>query len=227
MKERGPALLALSAAPLLAVLSPTAAGPLAPLLRAVCVAAWVCTGWLCLIAVLEHGAQLPGRLGRLADGLVRRVAPASVRGLVRMAVGTSLAASVLTGPAALAEDRTPMVAGSVSDSLEWPGLAPVTAAPAVTGAPPVAAAPHVTVAPPTSSPTPTADPRPSAVPLAHLHEVVVQEGDSLWAIAQRALGPSASDQQVAKAWPQWWAANRAVVGDHPDLIHPGDRLSAP
>ena len=56
---------------------------------------------------------------------------------------------------------------------------------------------------------------------------VVQPGDSLWRIAARALGPGATPQQVAQAWPQWWSANRDVIGDHPDLIHPGESLAAP
>jgi nucleoid-associated protein YgaU len=55
----------------------------------------------------------------------------------------------------------------------------------------------------------------------------VQPGDSLWAIAGRQLGPEASDAQIARAWPQWWSANRAVVGDDPNLIHPGTHLVPP
>jgi nucleoid-associated protein YgaU len=56
---------------------------------------------------------------------------------------------------------------------------------------------------------------------------VVHTGDSLWAIAHRELGTDATQRQVARAWPRWWAANRAVIGNDPDLIHPGDRLTAP
>ncbi|MCU1601276.1 MAG: Peptidoglycan-binding lysin domain protein, partial [Frankiales bacterium] len=57
--------------------------------------------------------------------------------------------------------------------------------------------------------------------------VVVRAGDSLWSLAAEDLGPHASSSRVAQEWPRWWAANRSVVGDRPDLIHPGDRLSAP
>jgi nucleoid-associated protein YgaU len=57
--------------------------------------------------------------------------------------------------------------------------------------------------------------------------VVVQPGDSLWVIAARALGPQASDRRVAQAWPRWWAANRAVLGATPELIHPGTHLVPP
>ncbi|MFN2538936.1 MAG: LysM peptidoglycan-binding domain-containing protein [Mycobacteriales bacterium] len=226
MKQRGQAILALASAPALALLTPDGAGVTAPLVTSVAVAAWVCTGWLLLVALLEHGARLPGTAGRLAASLVRRIAPSSVRALVRMAAGASLAASVLAGPAALADDRTPTVAGSSADSLDWPGLAPV-AAPPVPAAPVAPAGPLVPV-----TTTATSAPRPSDVPppprdAAPGGQVVVQRGDSLWAIARHSLGPSATARQVAEAWPQWWAANRSVVGDHPDLIHPGDRLSAP
>jgi resuscitation-promoting factor RpfA len=57
--------------------------------------------------------------------------------------------------------------------------------------------------------------------------VTVHRGDSLWAIAARELGRDATDAVVAAAWPRWWAANRDVIGDDPDLLYPGQRLAAP
>ena len=58
-------------------------------------------------------------------------------------------------------------------------------------------------------------------------EVVVHRGDTLWDIAARHLGDQATDQDVAEAWPRWYAANRDVIGDDPDLLHPGQRLVVP
>jgi hypothetical protein len=58
-------------------------------------------------------------------------------------------------------------------------------------------------------------------------EVVVHRGDSLWSIVRRALGPEASDVEVARAWPRWYAANRATIGDDPGLLLPGQRLHRP
>ena len=58
-------------------------------------------------------------------------------------------------------------------------------------------------------------------------EVVVHRGDSLWTIAARHLGPNATDADIAAEWPRWHAANRAVVGDDPDLILPGMVLRPP
>ena len=57
--------------------------------------------------------------------------------------------------------------------------------------------------------------------------VVVRPGDSLWRIAARSLGRAPSAPAVATAWPEWWTANRTVVGPDPDLIVPGQRLRPP
>ncbi len=57
--------------------------------------------------------------------------------------------------------------------------------------------------------------------------VTVRQGDSLWAIAAAHLPEGASDSAVADAWPQWYAANRDVIGADPDLIHPGQVLVVP
>ncbi|HET6908656.1 MAG TPA: LysM domain-containing protein [Mycobacteriales bacterium] len=54
--------------------------------------------------------------------------------------------------------------------------------------------------------------------------IVVHDGDSLWAISARLLRPDATTRQVAALWPRLYAANRAVIGPDPDLIHPGQRL---
>jgi nucleoid-associated protein YgaU len=59
------------------------------------------------------------------------------------------------------------------------------------------------------------------------HEVVVRTGDTLWGLAARRLGPGAGNAAIAAAWPEWYAANRAVIGADPDLIRPGQRLRPP
>lgn len=68
--------------------------------------------------------------------------------------------------------------------------------------------------------------RPAAV-AGDRHTVTVVRGDSLWHIAQRHLGPGATARQIAREWPRWYAANRAVIGPDPDLIHAGQVLVAP
>lgn len=57
--------------------------------------------------------------------------------------------------------------------------------------------------------------------------VTVRRGDSLWSIAARHLGPVASDAEVARAWPQWYTANRDVLGPDPDALFPGQQLRPP
>ncbi|NNG40239.1 LysM peptidoglycan-binding domain-containing protein [Flexivirga sp. ID2601S] len=58
-------------------------------------------------------------------------------------------------------------------------------------------------------------------------EVVVRRGDSLWSIVAARLGPQADATAVAGEWPRWYAANRAQIGDDPDLLRVGTRLHAP
>ncbi|WP_435743017.1 LysM peptidoglycan-binding domain-containing protein [Nocardioides sp. SYSU DS0663] len=64
-------------------------------------------------------------------------------------------------------------------------------------------------------PTPTAD------------AVVVRPGDSLWGLASAALPSTADTAQVTRHWHRIHDLNRAVIGDDPDLIHPGQRLRLP
>jgi hypothetical protein len=56
---------------------------------------------------------------------------------------------------------------------------------------------------------------------------VVRRGDALWDIAARHLGPSATAVDIAREWPRWYQANRAVIGDDPSLIRPGELLVPP
>lgn len=59
------------------------------------------------------------------------------------------------------------------------------------------------------------------------NEVVVKKGDSLWSIVATALGPYASDVDVAATWPDWYRANRETIGANPHVIFPGQILHAP
>src|SRR5699024_11584841 len=59
------------------------------------------------------------------------------------------------------------------------------------------------------------------------HVYLVQPGDTLWHVAAGALGESATDAEIAAAWPQWYQANIDIIGPDPDLIHPGQELAAP
>lgn len=92
-------------------------------------------------------------------------------------------------------------------------------------------APHVgwphTPAPSNPTPSTSAPVRHAPVPEPTGSSVTVAPGDSLWLIAAHRLGSHATQTQIAHAWPEWYAANRAVVGANPDHIEPGEHLSAP
>ena len=57
--------------------------------------------------------------------------------------------------------------------------------------------------------------------------VTVVGGDSLWSIAARRLPDGAPARDVTAAWRALWRANAEVIGDDPDLIHPGTILRLP
>lgn len=58
-------------------------------------------------------------------------------------------------------------------------------------------------------------------------DVVVRSGDTLWTLAAEQLGPLATDLEIAEQWPRWFQLNRAVIGDDPSLLLPGQILRAP
>jgi len=62
-------------------------------------------------------------------------------------------------------------------------------------------------------------------------EYVVEPGDSLWRIAAFVLGSDGdgdpSNADIARFWPAIYAANRALIGDNPNQIFPGQRLLIP
>lgn len=66
-----------------------------------------------------------------------------------------------------------------------------------------------------------------AAPAAAPRVVVVRPGDTLWSIAARHLPADAGAADVTRAWQRLHRHNRAVIGDDPDLIRPGQRLVLP
>jgi hypothetical protein len=203
----GVALLAAAptpAAALATLATPTAGDPLGPLLALIALVAWALLAWLVAVAAAVSATRLPGAAGLIGDALARRVAPAAVRRLVEVALGVSVAAGVLGASPAFAGTHVPPAPPAVAASLDWPTPPSPITAPALDWNPRSAPAPAPAVAP-----------------------VVVQPGDSLWAVAADHLPAGATNAQIAQAWPAWWSANRAAVGPDPDLIHPGLSLTPP
>lgn len=155
--------------------------------------------WLMVATVATVVAQTaPGSVARRCPNL----APVVWRRLVIGLLGTGVLAMpvFLTGTAtATGGDRGPTPGSASLHELD--GL-PYPDRPTAAPAEPTAPAPGA--------------PRP----------VVVRQGDSLWSIAA-ASDPAATDAQVAGRWPQWYAANRRLIGPDPDLLIPGTVLDPP
>jgi len=160
---------------------------------------------------------------------------------------------VPSGPAhdetsARSDERTPAATATADAAVVAPSSAPSpTASPAVT----VTAASSddgrtatTDVAPDPAAPRTTPARRTSAQPAAEAPSrtpttsraagaasddvvVVVRAGDTLWSIAAEHLGSDASTRDVAAAWPAWFHANADEIGDDPDHIVPGQRLTVP
>jgi LysM repeat protein len=187
---------------------------------------WLLASWLTLCVAACAAGQLvghrvprhratvdrcvPRRLGRLVDAVV-------TAGLVGAVLGGSVApATAVAGTPATAA-MSHRVAGS--DPLEWPGLADRHPAPDPPDPVPTALRSHAPkVGLVSAAPSRAAEREPV---------VTVRAGDSLWSIAAAALGPGASAAQIATQWPRWYSRNRAVIGDDPTLIRPGQRLRPP
>ncbi|MCX6397004.1 MAG: LysM peptidoglycan-binding domain-containing protein [Propionibacteriales bacterium] len=57
--------------------------------------------------------------------------------------------------------------------------------------------------------------------------VTVRAGDSLWSISRSRLPPDAGPRRTAGLARSIYRLNRPLIGDDPDLIHPGQPLAVP
>src|SRR5215211_887920 len=62
---------------------------------------------------------------------------------------------------------------------------------------------------------------------ASAERLVVAPGDCLWSISEQQLGPGATPQQIAHEVELIYALNRNTIGDDPNTIFAGQRLSLP
>jgi len=154
------------------------------------------------------GARALGRRWSAGERFVVRHAPTIVRRGLALAVGAGvgLAAAVLPAQAQSADPPA---------DLGWVATQVVDASATQAGAPT-----EVPVATAQGTPAAAAGPTTPA-------EVTVRAGDSLWLIAAEHLPPDASAADIAAAWPQWYQANRTVIGDDPRQIYPGQILTSP
>ena len=162
---------------------------------------------------------------------MRRCAPEALRRLVAVALGVGI---VVGAGGGVASASAPAAKAGPVISLDWPGAGPAAPA-AVPAAAPAAASPtSASAAAPRDAPAPASSGRDLVAPAQPAparsvspDRVRVAPGDTLWDLSRAALPAGATDREVAQAWPDWWSANRAVIGDDPDLLHPGQALRAP
>jgi nucleoid-associated protein YgaU len=182
----------------------------------------VVTWWVLSLAIAVAAAALD-RLGRTgAAAATGRFTPAFMRRLVLAAVGFQLLTAPLATAATAPDDPGPGQAAP-----------PAVSAPATTRAPAVSSA----VDPRWKPISPVVDAGPLAARHARpndspggrrdVREVTVRSGDSLWSIAAAALGPLASDADIAREWPRLYAGNRDVIGANPHFLRPGQVLYLP
>lgn len=191
------------------------------------VLAWTVATALATLAVLAERHRWD-RLGTLC----RRCSPA----VLRRAAATVLGLQLLTAPAASAGDApSPFWGGH--DGATVPGAPTTTSAgeserspsPARAHTPAPAAGasmPGLPQRPPDASARrePT---RPSPAQRTVDGALTVVRGDTLWSLAAAHLGPGATDEQIACAWPVWYELNRHVLPDGPHLLLPGQQLMVP
>ncbi|MCK0111391.1 LysM peptidoglycan-binding domain-containing protein [Ornithinimicrobium sp. F0845] len=191
-------------------------------------------GWLAALLLVGAVASLPGRstapLRSGAAHLAPRLAPRVSAVLIAVAATALPVGSAHAQPSD--SSHGPRVEfGHVQPSDPSHGQTVGSGQPG--GAPAPAPDPAPRAPEPGWRPTtPPASPDPSAITLvsrggAQPDSVVVRAGDTLWDIAARHLGDDADAGAVAAAWPRWYAANRATIGDDPDHILPGTHLVPP
>ncbi len=224
MRRLGPALVVMAVGLVLLLAAPppstawrelratsSALDPTGPLVAAAALLAWALATWLAVTVLVTAAGQLPGVAGRLAGAGARRIAPAAIRRAVEVTLGLTVAVGVLGAAPASAASSS---AAATSPAAATTNVAGASAAGASAAEP--------------SAARPDLDWPRGAAPA---EPVLVRPGDSLWHLAaqqlQAAGTPTPSRAQVAQAWPSWWSANRGLVGDDPDLIQPGMRLSPP
>jgi hypothetical protein len=198
----------------------------------------VVAGWTGLHALIALACVLAGRRGRrwaAGERAVARHAPAVVRRLARAAAGAGIGLA-LTAPTAMA---LPGWGAGAATSSDHPVVAVELGWQPTDGVPDDGKAAGEQAQDRSASPRSSSAPERSSLVNRGLRAgmertplVVVEPGDTLWAIAADRLDPERAaadpaDAEVAAAVSRWHQANRKVLGANPDLIHPGTVLHQP
>ena len=176
-----------------------------------------------LVGAAVGGALAPGT----AVGTGSGAPPASGPGFSQSAPATSGPGFSSTSSTTAAPDGSGPGAPDGSTRAAPGGSGSAGSSPGFTTTLPSPPQPGWTPSRPVQRPQPSADLVTGRSPGGPSADVVVHRGDTLWDIARRQLGPDSTDAEVAQAWPAWYDANRAVIGEDPGLILPGQILRRP
>lgn len=218
-------------------------------------AGWAVLAWLVVGVGAVAATRLPGAAGAMSQAIAERTLPGVLRRATAAALGISVVAGTghglvgsagAIGPPATAQPAAVMAhAGPAEAAATIPGavhraapaaesIAAVGSAPALTGVDwPVGPLERVPVVAPDFRAA-AAGPRgidwPATTPTKSATvdvTVTVRPGDCLWDIAAAHLPATATAEEIAAAWPRWYAANRSVIGSDPSLIYPGQVFVSP
>jgi LysM repeat protein len=216
--------LVTSTDPLLARLGDPTAGPDTAVATAAAAAGWLVLGRLVLGVTLTLIEALTGAATATRHGPVGRLARALTPSVLRQAIHHSIRVGLVAGAVGSAVVTPTVAFGSPAPTTADVRLTDRTAPPEW----PVLDRPAHPVpralAPVPATGTSDESARPPSPQGDHYR---VRPGDSLWSIAAQHLPTSASQADVARAWPRWWRVNRDVVGSDPSIIRPGQVLRVP
>lgn len=165
--------------------------------------------------LLAASARVMPRLGHLLGGLViGAVSVASPAAADQPPADVGLVALDRDGSAPGAQHDTPSM-----KTVEPTALRSSTATPAINLDRGAQARDRATAARHTSRAQHPSTPAPTTTGTLY----VVRTGDTLWDIAAEHLHEP-TDAAITEGWRAIWRANRTVIGEHPELIHPGQLL---
>jgi nucleoid-associated protein YgaU len=205
---------------------------------------WVAYGWVLIAVLATVLEQAPGTVGHSASVVVGWITSQGSRALLRSALGVAAATPLTIGAAHAAPgDGAPQQSVQRTwTAVEKASSIQLANTPDQSRATEKASTVRLTDQPQDAGPArlgvpdrPTEGAPTRYTDLRSGREIkttktgrrVVRPGDSLWALVAAELGPDATDPVVAARWPQWYAANRGVIGPDPDLILPGQVLRIP
>ncbi|MDQ0922826.1 hypothetical protein QF038_001334 [Pseudarthrobacter sp. W1I19] len=207
----------------------------------------ILVGWWFLSLLLAGATIVFDRMGKMrAAAFTRRLSPAFMQRLVLAALSVQLvagpaanAAATIPGPewAPTQEhvSSAPAGPGNVTNPSSFTGIGtdgpmeldPLEEPVTDKAFPPSDFEPGWQPAAPVVGPGLLAAPAVRNSSDAGTEAVTVLAGDTLWDITAFAMGPEATDVEIAMAWPRWYEANRSVIGLNPDVLLPGQILQPP